>query len=70
MSGFIEMLLIDGKTERRVWQKITDGKVATYVASQVVTYVDEFGVEIILPDTYEMTVVNGKLLPAPALEDR
>ena len=66
MSGFIEMLLNDGLTERRVWQKITDGQVVSYVASQVVTYVDAAGVEIDLPDSYEMTVVSGELLEKPA----
>ena len=62
MSGYIEMLLIDGATELRVWQKITDGQVVSYVASQVVSYVDGAGAEIILPEVYEMSVVNGDLL--------
>ena len=66
MSGFIEMLLKDGKTERRVWQKITDGQVVSYVANQVVTYVDAAGAEIDLPEVYEMTVVSGELLEGPA----
>ena len=65
MSGFIEMLLIEGKTTRRVWQKIMDDQKVTIVVSQVVTYVDEFGAEIDLPDSYEMTVVSGELLEGP-----
>lgn len=65
MPGFIEMLLNDGLTERRVWQKTTDSQVVSYVASQVVSYVDVSGAEIALPEVYEMTVVTGDLLEKP-----
>ena len=60
---FMAMTLeVDGKRSV-IFQKVAAGS-QIVVTSQIVTYVDANGVEIDLPDRYEMSVVDGKVLEA------
>ena len=65
MAGaqYMEMTLeIDG-AKSVIFQKVAAGS-QIVVTSQIVTYVDAKGVQIDLPDRYEMSVVDGKVLEA------
>lgn len=53
MNGFIEMALEAEGAVRRVWQQVVDGCATGYFA--------EDGTPVLLPEVYEMTIVDARL---------
>lgn len=58
MANYMAMVLEAAGVKTTVWQKVDSGSQIT-VTSQTVSYVDANGREVDLPETYEMSVING-----------